>query len=95
VTPFLSECGSIKNPFLFGRIHLSLRTRIAQSDFFSEDSSCHRTNDRCTQFPQFVKAGFAGSNFPASIFPSMVGRPILRSEEKVEGIEIKVRKFIF
>lgn len=37
----------------------------------------------------FVKAGFAGSNFPASIFPSMVGRPILRSEEKVEGIEIK------
>jgi hypothetical protein len=40
---------------------------------------------------QFVKCGFAGSNFPKSIFPSLVGRPILRSEEKVEGIEIKVR----
>lgn len=38
-----------------------------------------------------MKCGFAGSNFPKSIFPSMVGRPILRAEEKVEGIEIKVR----
>ena len=37
----------------------------------------------------FVKCGFAGSNFPASIFPSMVGRPIMRSEEKVDNVEIK------
>jgi len=36
-----------------------------------------------------VKAGFAGAQFPTSIFPSMVGRPILRSEEKVQGLEIK------
>jgi len=28
-----------------------------------------------------VKCGFAGSNFPAAIFPSLVGRPILRFEE--------------
>ncbi|KAH9815381.1 actin family [Melampsora americana] len=30
----------------------------------------------------FVKCGFAGSNFPAHSFPSLVGRPILRTEER-------------
>jgi actin-related protein len=40
---------------------------------------------------QFVKAGFAGENFPAAVFPSMVGRPILRFEEKIGGVEIKVK----
>ncbi len=40
---------------------------------------------------QFVKCGYAGSNFPSHIFPSLVGRPIIRSSAKVEGIEIKVR----
>lgn len=37
----------------------------------------------------FVKCGFAGSNFPAHIFPSLVGRPILRAQTKIQGIEIK------
>lgn len=41
--------------------------------------------------PQFVKCGFAGSNFPDHIFPAMVGRPIIRSNTKVGNIEIKVR----
>jgi hypothetical protein len=40
---------------------------------------------------QFVKAGFAGSNFPAAIFPALVGRPVLRFEEKmIENVELKV-----
>ena len=39
---------------------------------------------------QFVKCGFAGSNFPAHIFPSLVGRPIIRSTAKIGDIEIKV-----
>jgi len=43
----------------------------------------------CDNGTGFVKAGFAGDQFPKSIFPSMVGRPILRSEEKVQGLEIK------
>eukprot|EP01113_Clastostelium_recurvatum_P042547 TRINITY_DN68_c0_g3_i4.p1 TRINITY_DN68_c0_g3~~TRINITY_DN68_c0_g3_i4.p1 ORF type:complete len:494 (-),score=149.64 TRINITY_DN68_c0_g3_i4:365-1846(-) len=43
----------------------------------------------CDNGTGFVKCGFAGANFPTSIFPSMVGRPILRSEEKVENVEIK------
>lgn len=39
----------------------------------------------------FVKIGRAGTNFPDHTFPSMVGRPILRAEERtVEGdLEIK------
>mmetsp|Transcript_17805 Transcript_17805/g.17516 ORF Transcript_17805/g.17516 Transcript_17805/m.17516 type:complete len:394 (+) Transcript_17805:3-1184(+) len=43
----------------------------------------------CDNGTGFVKCGFAGSNFPHGIFPSLVGRPILRAEEKVEGVEIK------
>ena len=43
----------------------------------------------CDNGTGFVKCGFAGSNFPEAIFPSMVGRPILRFEEKVDNVEIK------
>lgn len=39
---------------------------------------------------QFVKCGFAGSNFPEHIFPAMVGRPIIRSATKMGNFEIKV-----
>lgn len=42
-----------------------------------------------SHFSQFVKCGFAGSNFPTSIFPSLVGRPMLRSEEKVNGVQLR------
>lgn len=37
----------------------------------------------------FVKCGFAGANFPTAIFPSMTGRPTLRAETAVNGIEVK------
>lgn len=41
---------------------------------------------------QFVKVGFAAENFPKCIFPSLVGRPILRAEEAVQkDILLKVR----
>lgn len=43
----------------------------------------------CDNGTGFVKCGFAGANFPTAIFPSMVGKPLLRSEEKIEDIEIK------
>lgn len=44
----------------------------------------------CDNGTGFVKCGFAGSNFPAHIFPSLVGRPILRSQAKIGNIELKV-----
>ncbi|KAK0535883.1 Arp2/3 complex subunit, actin nucleation center [Tilletia horrida] len=38
----------------------------------------------------FVKVGYAGSNFPEHVFPSIVGRPILRVEERdAAAAEIK------
>mmetsp|Transcript_2006 Transcript_2006/g.7253 ORF Transcript_2006/g.7253 Transcript_2006/m.7253 type:complete len:388 (-) Transcript_2006:235-1398(-) len=43
----------------------------------------------CDNGTGFVKVGYAGANFPAHIFPSMVGRPILRFEEKIDNVEIK------
>ncbi|XP_021360409.1 actin-related protein 2 isoform X1 [Mizuhopecten yessoensis] len=43
----------------------------------------------CDNGTGFVKCGFAGANFPAHIFPSLVGRPIIRSAEKHDNIEIK------
>lgn len=39
----------------------------------------------CDNGTGFVKCGFAGSNFPTAIFPSMVGRPLLRAEEAASG----------
>ena len=45
----------------------------------------------CDNGTGFVKCGYAGSNFPAHIFPSLVGRPVLRSKTKIGDIEIKVR----
>ncbi|XP_067943589.1 actin-related protein 2-A [Watersipora subatra] len=43
----------------------------------------------CDNGTGFVKCGFAGSNFPAHIFPSLVGRPVIRSTTKVGDIQIK------
>jgi actin-related protein 2 len=44
----------------------------------------------CDNGTGFVKCGFAGENFPRYIFPSMVGRPIIRAEEAIaQGIQIK------
>lgn len=44
----------------------------------------------CDNGTGFVKVGYAGQNFPSSIYPSMVGRPILRAEESLsETIELK------
>lgn len=43
----------------------------------------------CDNGTGFVKCGYAGSNFPAHIFPSLVGRPIVRAKTDIEGIEVK------
>ena len=36
----------------------------------------------CDNGTGFVKCGWSGENFPRHVFPSMVGRPILRAEEQ-------------
>lgn len=53
------------------------------------DSLCRKVII-CDKGTGFVKCGYAGSNFPAHIFPSMVGRPIIRAVNKIGDIEVKV-----
>jgi len=43
----------------------------------------------CDNGTGFVKCGFAGDNFPKAVFPAVVGRPLLSSEESVGGKVIK------
>ncbi|GFX98064.1 actin-related protein 2 [Trichonephila clavipes] len=43
----------------------------------------------CDNGTGFVKCGYAGHNFPAFTFPSLVGRPIIRAAHKIGDIEVK------
>jgi len=43
----------------------------------------------CDNGTGFVKCGYAGSNFPDHIFPSMVGRPIIRAANRIDDVEVK------
>ncbi|XP_054281701.1 actin-related protein 2-B isoform X2 [Macrosteles quadrilineatus] len=43
----------------------------------------------CDNGTGFVKCGYAGSNFPEHIFPSVVGRPIIKAVNKIGDIEVK------
>ena len=62
---------------------------------FLPPSSCSRMDAKgrkvlvCDNGTGFVKCGFAGSNFPAHIFPSLVGRPIIRAANRIDDIEVK------
>lgn len=37
----------------------------------------------------FVKCGYASDNFPTFIFPSMIGRPLMRYEEEFKDVQLK------
>ena len=37
-----------------------------------------------------MKIGWAGQNFPGATYPSLIGRPMLRYEEQLDDIKIKV-----
>ncbi|KAG9509067.1 Actin-related protein 2, partial [Fragariocoptes setiger] len=43
----------------------------------------------CDNGTGFIKCGYAGSNFPVKTFPSLVGRPIIRAVNRIDGIEVK------
>jgi len=43
----------------------------------------------CDNGTGFLKIGFAGDNFPTKTFPTMVGRPVLRSEERMVDYQLK------
>lgn len=37
----------------------------------------------------FVKCGYGGDNFPEHIFPSMIGRPLMRYEEEFKDVKLQ------
>jgi actin-related protein 2 len=43
----------------------------------------------CDNGSGFLKMGFAGDNFPRYTIPSIVGRPLLRANQKIDDIELK------
>jgi len=43
----------------------------------------------CDNGTGYVKCGFAGDNFPQQIFPSMIGRPLMRFEEEFKDVQLK------
>mmetsp|Transcript_10537 Transcript_10537/g.15208 ORF Transcript_10537/g.15208 Transcript_10537/m.15208 type:complete len:387 (-) Transcript_10537:240-1400(-) len=43
----------------------------------------------CDNGTGFVKTGYSGDNFPSLIFPSMIGRPLMRAEEEFKDVELK------
>lgn len=43
----------------------------------------------CDNGTGYVKCGYAGSNFPDFIFPSMIGRPLMRYEEEFKDVKLK------
>lgn len=43
----------------------------------------------CDNGSGFLKMGFAGDSFPRYTIPSIVGRPMLRANQKIGDIELK------
>lgn len=43
----------------------------------------------CDNGTGFIKCGYAGANFPLKTFPSLVGRPIIRAQYQIDGVEVK------
>ena len=41
----------------------------------------------------YLKMGFGGDNFPRCTIPSIVGRPMLRSDQEVDGIQLREKMF--
>ena len=49
---------------------------------------CVLSNPAVSLLQGFVKVGYAGSHFPDHIFPSMVGRPIIRAATRIDDVEV-------
>nr|WOD57886.1 Arp2D2 [Drosophila barbarae] len=43
----------------------------------------------CDNGSGFIKCGYAGSNFPAFVFPSIVGRPVIRAGNRIDDKAVK------
>ena len=61
------------------------RIVIFEADLMKQD-----TPIICDLGTGYMKMGFGGENFPNKTFPSVVGRPMLRYEETIDDVQLKV-----
>lgn len=44
----------------------------------------------CDTGTGYLKMGWSHETFPSCVMPSLIGRPLMRYEQKINGIELKV-----
>ena len=44
----------------------------------------------CDSGTGYLKLGWSKETFPSTIMPSLIGRPLMRYESNINGIELKV-----
>ena len=66
------------------KFKLAMVTRAADIDF---------SRVICDNGTGYLKMGSGGDNFPRFTIPSIVGRPMLRSNQEVNGITLKEMMF--
>ena len=47
----------------------------------------------CDNGTGYLKMGYGGDNFPRYTIPSIVGRPMLRADQEVDGVALKEMMF--
>ena len=47
----------------------------------------------CDNGSGYLKMGYAGESFPHYTIPSIVGRPMLKANQSVDGVELKAEMF--
>lgn len=57
------------------------------------EAAIDNTRVICDNGTGYLKMGFGGDNFPRFTIPSIVGRPMLRSNQEVNGVELKSMMF--
>ena len=48
----------------------------------------------CDTGTGYLKMGWSNETFPTCVMPSLIGRPLMRYESKINGIELKVQFFL-
>ena len=54
-----------------------------------EESTEHSNNIVCDNGSGYLKIGYSGDSFPLYTLQAIIGRPMLRSGEKIDGGELK------
>ncbi len=70
-------------------IHSTVAPELARASQRRKMSSDGKLPIVCDNGTGFVKLGYAGSYFPAHVFPSMIGTPTIKYSEEYTDVELK------